>query len=105
MYELTLHDYHDAVTGFAKDALAREAEGEDRCCVISELVDNSHWTLNYHRARHVLLWSENEDAIFDEGFAEMLSAAKHMGEIYMKAAYCAMMQDVIQKAADLEDDR
>jgi hypothetical protein len=105
MDELKSSDYWITVTNYAKEALAREAEGEDRCCVISELVGNSQWKFVHYRARHVLLWSENEDAIFDEGFAEMLSAAQTMLEIYEKAAYAAMMQDVIQKAADLEDDQ
>jgi hypothetical protein len=94
-------DYFNEVAAIAQEAKEAEREGDDPFDFIHESVDGSRWVIYTHLARMVLVYSNNDNAIFDEGGD--LSAPKSMPELYTLAAYYAMMQDAVEAFSVLPD--
>ena len=98
--DVTEKNYRDAVSEIAREALALGEDG-DPVEFARESVDGSRWVFITYRARHVLQWSDHEDAIFDEVGIE---GASSMGELYTRAAFYAMLADVLERIGELRDD-
>ena len=98
--DITEINYRANVETRAKEVLKRvRDEGVDECDAIHDEVDGSQWVIYTYRARHVLLFSRNEDAIFDEGVG--IGEYKSAGDLYTAMAYWAMRADVAEALADL----
>lgn len=100
----TESDYFDAVQSIADEATeaAREDyeanESEDSAreaadTLIHESVGGSYWVIYYHAARKALIYSDNEDAGFNEGVFDP-GSFDNMGALRTAAAYYAMCADV-----------
>jgi hypothetical protein len=103
--DVTEKNYREDVQALAREVLERvRDEGADESDALHEAVDGSCWVIYTYRARHVLMFSRNEDAAFDTMGAEFLSGAETMGEIYTRAAFWAMHQDVTDALHELRDE-
>jgi len=80
-----------------KDALRDEAFE-----AIHEAVDGSQWVIYTARAMRVLMYSRNDDAIFEQG--EGLGHVSSMAEVYSQAAFWAFYQDVSEKLDEYIDE-
>lgn len=91
--------YWACVRLIAKEIVEECDEGEesDR---IHESVDGCNWVFTYWRARKVLLYSPNEDAIFDVMGKDALAGVDSMQAAYVAAAFWAMRADVEAELAD-----
>lgn len=94
--------YWQNVKGMAQDIIdyvkdednidkARE-QAYDR---LHEDVDGSYWVIYYHAAAKTLQYSENTDAMFDQGMD--LNGIKSVGQFNTQAAYWALYQDVMDE--------
>jgi hypothetical protein len=99
--EYSEQSYRETVELHAREALSREKEGEDLFDAIHEEADGSAWVIYTYRARLVLQYSKNEDAIFDDLGMEGFASADSMAEIYTRAAYSAIRQDIAEKVEEL----
>lgn len=87
--------YREDVQALARIVRERvRDEGANESDALVDAVDASQWILHTYRARHVLMFSRNEDAAFDLMGADFLSGAKTMSEVYTRAAFWSMLQDV-----------
>ena len=102
--EYTEKEYRETVELHAREALSREKEGGDINDAIHEEADGSAWVIYTYRARLVLQYSKNEDAILDEIGFEGFSGADSMAEIYTRAAFFALRQDIAEKAEELREE-
>ena len=100
MAEDSRRDYFNEVAAIAQEAKEAEREGDDPFDFIHESVDGSRWVIYTHLARKVLEYSDNEDAVFDGGD---LRDAQSMSDVFTRAAYFAMLQDVSDAFAELDD--
>lgn len=99
-------EYRDDVCSMADDVWehcdeeCETCEGSD---YLHECVDGSQWIIYYWRATRVLQYSRNDDQIFEEMGNDVLSGCTSMGDVYTRAAYFAMKQDVIEELEDRPD--
>lgn len=103
-------DYRKSVEMLAKECFdeAVEAAGPDKDRIrdnamdrVHESVDSSGWIIYTARARAVLLYSRNNNSVFDEG--DGLHGVKDMSDVYTQAAFWAMRADVVSELEDLID--
>lgn len=98
--DITEKDYRNDVDSYAIEVRDRvRDEGVDECDAIHDAVDGSQWVIYTYRARHVLMFSTNEDAIFDEGIG--LQGLNNSGDLFSAMAYWAMRADVAEALAEL----
>ena len=95
-------NYRETVELHAREALSREGAGEDISDAIHEEADGSAWAIYTYRARLVLRYSKNEDAIFEYG--EGLRNAYSMADVYTVAAFFALRQDIQEKVEELREE-
>lgn len=100
--EYSEQSYREAVELHAREALSNG--GGDFFDAIHEEADGSAWIIYTYRARLVLQYSKNEDAILDEIGFEGFSGADSMAEIYTRAAYFALRQDIAEKVEELREE-
>ena len=90
--DITEQNYLEDVRDIAQEALTAEDPQE----FIDESVDSSRWIIYTYRARNVLIWSRNEDAIVDELGEEAFSGVSGLAELHSRAAFYAMRADVLE---------
>lgn len=98
--DITEKEYRADVDSYAIEVRDRvRDEGVDEYDAIHDAVDGSQWVIYTYRARHVLMFSSNEDAFFDEGIG--FHGINSAGDLYMTMAYWAMRADVAEALAEL----
>lgn len=90
--DITEQNYLEDVRDIAQEALTADDPQE----FIDESVDSSRWIIYTYRARNVLIWSRNEDAIMDEMGEEAFSGVSGLAELHSRAAFYAMRADVLE---------
>ena len=90
--DITEKQYRDDIRSIAQEALTAEDPQE----FIDESVDSSQWVIYTYRARHVLQYSKNEDAIVEELGEEAFSGVSGLAELHERAAFFAMRADVLE---------
>jgi len=96
-------EYRRHVTELAEEVARQVREdGRDESDALHEVTADSAWVIYTYRARHVLLHSPNEDAVFDSGFG--LGGASSLLDIYTRAARFALSADVAEELAEVLDD-
>lgn len=98
--ETTFSNYRDSVRGIVVSVIERVRDGEDPSDVLHEEVDGSYWVIYTHAAQAVLNHSRNDDAIFDQLGSDALAECSSMAEVYTRAAYYALYEDVIEELSD-----
>ena len=93
-------EYWDCVKEIAREA--REQKEQDEYDYIHETVDGCSWVIYTHDAHKVMLFTDNEDAAFEEGVD--LSDVGSWSEIVTRLADCAMLADVEAALAELPED-
>jgi hypothetical protein len=94
-------DYWDSVKSMAEEifeACDEDSEPIAGSTRLHEEVDGTAWVIYYGKALDVLKYSDHDDAIFEEMGDDALHGCKSMGDVYSRAAYYAMMQDIIAEA-------
>ena len=71
--------------------------GSDR---LHERIDGCCWIIYYYRAGLVLQYSPHEDEIFEQLGEDALHGVQSVGDFHCRAAYHAMMADVVEYADD-----
>jgi hypothetical protein len=93
-------EYWDCVKTIALEA--REQKEQDESDYIHQTVDGCYWVIYTHAAHKTMLFTENEDAAFEEGVD--LSNVGSWSEIVTRLAYCAMLADVHAALDELPED-
>lgn len=102
MSEINEKTYFEAVIDAANEVRRLIIdESMDREDAIHQVVDGSEWVFKYYYARHTLLYSSNEDALFDAGVTLEDLKLQSAGAIYCALAYYAMHADVSEKFDEL----
>lgn len=98
MKQIAQEVFDNAVESFPdnKDRLHDEAFDN-----LHQAVDGNYWVIYTHAAMDALRVSKNDDAIFDQG--EGLGDVSSMSEVYTKAAYWTVYQDVSEELQELID--
>ena len=91
--------YWRSVRDIADEIVAEHRDGDEHDAV-HEAVDGTDWVIYTWRCLKVLQYSRNDDAIFDVMGREAFSGCDSMGEVYMRAAFCALYQDVTEEIPD-----
>ena len=94
-------DYWDSVKSMAEEifeACDEDSEPIAGSTRLHEEVDGTAWVIYYGQAVDVLRYSDHDDAIFEEMGEDALQGCRDMGAVYCRAAYYAMMQDIIEYA-------
>ena len=99
---LNSRTYSREVDSIAKGAM--EQDEDNRQEWIDEFVDSHNWVIYTHKARTVLALSRSEDAVFEHD-ADALKGVVSMSEVYTRAAFFAMRQDVMDEVARLEAEK
>jgi hypothetical protein len=98
-------NYRETVELHAREALSLEKEGEDISDAIHGEADGSAWVIYTYRARLVLQYSKNEDAIFEHGEGQgLILNVDSMAQIYTNAAFFALRQDIAEKVEELREE-
>lgn len=95
--ELTYRDYWNNVDGIVEDALEIGKESGDEDDVyqsIEESVDGNYWVIYTHAAAQGLIFSDNEDALFD---VTDLGDVDGYSDVMTKLMYWALRQDVMDR--------
>ena len=90
--DITEQNYLEDVRDIAQEARSADDPQE----FIDESVDSSRWIIYTYRARNVLIWSRNEDAIVDELGEEAFSGVSGLAELHSRAAFYALRADVLE---------
>lgn len=104
--------YRKVVVAIAEEAFAEAVDGlgagdddtlrESASEHADQSVDGNYWVIYTHAARKTLLFSDNEDAYFDDFGYDLDTTA---GIPYSKLAYFAMRADVEEKLSALIDEQ
>lgn len=92
--------YRGAIETIGESVRDRVRAGEDEVDATHEEVDGSWWIIYTHASIAVLRHSQNDDAIFDDMGSDALQGCASMSEVYTRAAYYAMRQDVAEWVRD-----
>jgi hypothetical protein len=101
-------DYWNAIRSAAEDVVSETrdpmAEGE--------YDDDAHWadsmTTYTADSAAILRWSENDDAVFDEGIYDLETigaGCTSVGELYGRIAYFAVRADILRMVDAIESTR
>jgi hypothetical protein len=102
MSEINHNTYFDAVNDAANEVRRLIIdESMDRDEAMHQVIDGSEWVFKYYHARHTLLYSNNEDALFDAGVQLEDLKLQSAGAIYCALAYYAMHADVSERFDEL----
>lgn len=96
--QLKSADYWAEVETIAAEVLKANDQGD----ALHFAVDSHEFIIYTHRARAVLLHSRNEDACIEETGDDAFYGSQSMADVYSRAAYFAMCQDVRDAMARLE---
>ena len=86
---ITQHEYFEQVEAIAEE-YSKQPEGEQYDW-LHQTIDNHEWIIYTWKAKHVMLWTDNEDAIWEESSLRGLSCH---GGYTTRAAFYAMEADV-----------
>ena len=98
--QLKSADYWAEVEAIAAEVLKANDQGD----ALHLAVDSHEFIIYPHRARSVLYYSRNEDACIQETGDDAFHGAQSMAEVYTRAAYFAMCEDVREAMARLESE-
>tara|TARA_R110002020_G_scaffold46851_3_gene133456 strand:- start:4968 stop:5258 length:291 start_codon:yes stop_codon:yes gene_type:complete len=90
---ITQHQYHEEVQAIAEDCTAQPED--ERHEWLHQTIDGHEWIIYTWKAKHVMLWTDNEDAAAEVGCA--FSSEMNHGEYTTRAAFYAMFQDVVDR--------
>ena len=96
-------EYRESVRDIAQEvweACDAECESVEGSRELEERIDGTRWVIYYAGGLAVLRYSRNDSAVFDEMGDDAFAGCTHMGEVYTKAAYYAMRQDVLEELQD-----
>jgi hypothetical protein len=92
--------YNREIASIAKE-IAEECFVDD-CLDVHELaheyVDGHQWIIYYRYHNSVIDYSNNPEAVFDQGMQESLSCASSVKDLLQICAFWAMLQDVLESA-------
>ncbi len=98
----TEREYRQEVEDLARQIAAEAREsGNDRSDVAHEQVDGHEYVIYHWKARFVLIYSDNEDAILEMDEHPNFGC---MVELYSAAAYWALLADVNEALADIPEE-
>ena len=98
----TEHEYWAEVQSLAQQiAVECREDGTDRSDVANETVDGHDYVIYHWKARFVLIYSDNEDAILEVDERPKFGC---MVELYSAAAYWALLADVQAALADIPEE-
>ena len=86
---ITQHEYYEQIEAIAEEC-SKQPEDEQHDW-LHQTIDGHEWIIYTWKAKHVMLWTDNEDAIWEEGSLRGLSCH---GGYTTRAALYAMMADV-----------
>lgn len=90
--ELTAADYWNEIESIAREVTKEAREyNRDVCDVLHETIDGHRWIIYCRFNAYVLLHSDHDSAMWDEGLEDGISSHD---EYMTRAAYCAMVADV-----------
>jgi len=92
-YTITQREYRAEVQAIAE--CLKVEEHDDITDALHEIIDGHQWIIYTWKAKHVMLWTDNEDAAAEVGCA--FSSDMNHGEYTMRAAFYAMFQDVVDR--------
>lgn len=102
----TERDYRQSVQGIAQEIFDESPDDDgDDGYRISDSVDSSEWIIYNWRNLRVLQYSHNDAAGLDEMGQELFAGCSTMSEVYARAAYYAMAQDVAEAVQELRAER
>jgi hypothetical protein len=90
--DITEKEYRADVLSIAQEALTASDPQE----FITESVEGSQWVIYTYRARHVLMFSRNEESIVEDLGRDAFSGISSLAELYTVAAAFAMRADVLE---------
>lgn len=101
---LTYKEYWNQISSIALESLDLLGEDEDfdQDRWLHETVEYHEYIIYYYRAKQVLMYTDNEDAVLDMmGSSEM--TADSVGQQICNIAYWAMYQDVMDRLAHIDE--
>lgn len=87
---ITQHEYFEQMEAIAKE-YSEQPEDEQHDW-LHQTIDGHEWIIYTWKAKHVMLWTDNPNALFDMGYG--LEGIEDHSRYTTLAAYCAMMSDV-----------
>ena len=96
---LNSRTYTVEVDSIAKGAMEQDEDSRQEW--IDEFLDSHNWVIYIHKARTVLVLSRSEDAVFEHD-EDAFKGVVSMADVYTRAAFFAMRQDVMDEVARLE---
>jgi hypothetical protein len=94
------YTYNREVSLMAKE-IAEQCFNDDSLEIydlVHEFVDQHHWIIYYKYHPYILDYSENSEALFDQGMQESLTTVDSVKDMLQLCAYWAMVQDILEPA-------
>lgn len=103
--EYSEHEYRKSIDAIAREALrwVREEDASESDAV-RELCDHARWVIYTYQSRMAIMYSRNEDAIFEELGNEALADCPSTGEMHRRVAFYAVCADVFDRLAELRNE-
>lgn len=95
----TFSEYWESVHAIVEEG--HTLPEDDRHDFVHESVDGNYWVIYTHAARKCLEYSDNEHVLFDELGPQTV---EDYGTLYTRGAYFAMLADVNEAMAELDDE-